>query len=240
MDFDESMSSDELQDIAFQCELKKDYVKAFAYMEKAAGKGDILAQYYLGTYYEKGQGVEKNYAKAAELYERVSECREPLVLADPIMPLTPQCDAEYSLGQFHEKGFLPDSSEEKAAEWYLKAGEDGSEEANLKMAQWYFDGRGVEQNDEMAANYLLSVAHTMLDVEDLSGELFPLCLKMAAKDVSLKSGVFRLLGTLYEKGLGTEPSYEKAKEYYARAGELEEKELEEIGLNGVPLTGFAF
>ncbi len=35
MDFDESMSSDELQDIAFQCELKKDYVKAFAYMEKA-------------------------------------------------------------------------------------------------------------------------------------------------------------------------------------------------------------
>ena len=234
MKFDENMSCDELQALAFKCEFKGDYVNAVMYMKKAADKGDVLSQYYLGRYYENGQGVEKNYERAAELYEQVSACREPLVYFDPTMPLTPQCDVEYSLGQFHEKGFLPNSSEEKAIEWYLKAVDDGSESAELNMAHRYFDGRGVERSEEMAAKLLMRMAQKQYEIDDLSEELFSLCSKLVEKNVSYKSGLLRLMGELYDKGLGTKPCHEKAQEYFSRANELEREKLERLCSKSTP------
>ena len=171
---------DKLQSLSYQCERNEEYEKAFLFMEKAAQKGDVLAQYYLATYYEKGQGVEQNYVKAAELYEKVSGCREPLVFADPFMPLTPQCDVEYILGKFHEKGLLPNSSEEKAREWYLKGVSDGSAAASLEMAQRHFGGRGVEQNDEKAIHYLCKAIYGYLS-SDLYEKALDLCAELLQK-----------------------------------------------------------
>ena len=192
---------DKLQSLSYQFERNVEYEKAFLFMEKAALKGDVLAQYYVATYYEKGQGVAQNYVKAAELYEKVSECREPLVFADPFMPLTPQCDVEYSLGKFHEKGLLPNSSEEKAIEWYLKGVNDGSSAADLEMSKRYFEVRGVEQNDERAIDYLLKAVYGYLS-SDLYKEAFNLCAELLQKETSNRDLLVRIFEELRGKGLG--------------------------------------
>ena len=201
MEINEIDDCDKLQSLSYQFEQNGEYEKAFLFMEKAALKGDALAQYYLATYYEKGQGVEQNYMKAAELYEKVSECREALVFADPFMPLTPQCDVEYILGKFHEKGLLPNSSEKKSIEWYLKGVSDGSAAANLEMAKRYFEGRGVEQNDEKAIHYLFKAVYGYLS-SNLYKEAFNLCAELLQKETSNRDLLVRIFEELRGKGLG--------------------------------------
>ena len=100
IDEKDSLNAYELLESANRYEFCGEYEKAAELMAKAAELGDLVATYYLAQYYEDGKGVNQDYIKAAELYMKVSECREPLIFADPDMPLTPQCDAEYAVGCF--------------------------------------------------------------------------------------------------------------------------------------------
>lgn len=50
-----------------------DYDKALAYFNLAAKLGNAGAQYNLGRMYYNGQGIEKDYVKAAEWYQKVAE-----------------------------------------------------------------------------------------------------------------------------------------------------------------------
>ena len=116
---------------------------SYSYWKKQADQGDILAKFFVGQCYEKGEETEQDYLKAAALYMEVAECKEVLITDDPREPLTPQCDAEYALGTFYERGLLPDSTMEKAVEWYLRAEKNGSVDAACKMAELYMEGRYV-------------------------------------------------------------------------------------------------
>ncbi|MBR6902145.1 MAG: sel1 repeat family protein, partial [Synergistaceae bacterium] len=40
--------------------------------KKAADNGDAIAQYNIGSLYENGLGVKKNYKKAIEWYEKAA------------------------------------------------------------------------------------------------------------------------------------------------------------------------
>jgi TPR repeat protein len=203
-------------ELASQYEFRGEYEKAAEYFAKASEQGDLLSTYYLAQYYEQGKGIKQDYAKAAELYVKVSECREPLVFADSDMPLTPQCEAEYAVGCFYEKGFLPNSSMEKAIEWYLCAAEDGSDEACFKMAQLHFDGIDIAQDYEESARYLYNGYY---DRRSGNKESLSLALNLIGK-TTYETALLEIIGDCYTMGLGVERNDEKAVEYYEKANLL--------------------
>lgn len=54
-------------------DVKKDYIKAFKMFEMAAEKNYASAERALGWMYYKGEGIEKNEGKAAEMFVRAYE-----------------------------------------------------------------------------------------------------------------------------------------------------------------------
>ena len=185
---------------------------SYSHWKKEAEQGDILAKFFLGQCYEKGEEIEQDYLKAAELYMEVAECREELLCDDPREPFAPQCDAEYSLGTFYEKGLLPDSTMEKAIEWYLRAEKDGSDDAACKMAEFYMEGRYVEQDYQKAAASLWAGNFWYR-----SDSFFAVTRKLAdiAEEV-MSADLWGMLAECYEKGIGTEVDHEKAKECHEK------------------------
>lgn len=180
-------------------------------LTEGAQGGDLLAAYYLAQHYEETQ----EYNKAAELYMMVSECREPLIFADPNMPLTPQCEAEYAIGCFYEKELLPNSSMEKAIEWFLKSIDDGGSDACYKMAELHMDGNYVEQDYDKAAHYLYNGYYEF----GRNDSAFELACKLEEK-TSMEYVVWEVLADCYTWGIGVENDFNKADIYYAKLGRL--------------------
>ena len=57
-----------------ECNKSSDIEKRFKnYYEKAADKGNVNAQYYIGKLYYKGKGIEKDYKKAFEYLKKAAE-----------------------------------------------------------------------------------------------------------------------------------------------------------------------
>jgi TPR repeat protein len=54
-----------------------DYEAALREWRPLANKGDAEAQYYLGSMYDRGIGVQQNYAEAAKWYRRAAELGDP-------------------------------------------------------------------------------------------------------------------------------------------------------------------
>jgi TPR repeat protein len=195
-------------------------------LTEGAISGDLLAAYYLAQHYEEGTIVERDYNKAAELYMVVSKCREPLVFADPDMPLTPQCEAEYAVGCMYEKDLLPDSSMEKAMEWFLKSVQDGGSDACYKMAELHLEGRYVAQDYDKAVHYLYNGYYEF----GRNADAFMLASKLEEKTSTGQGVVWEILADCYTYGIGVEKDDTKAAIYCAKCDrlthEVDAKDLE--------------
>ena len=184
---------------------------------KDAELGDVEAKFELGRCYELGRGVLQDYTKAAELYIEVAECenREKFTCSDPDCPgVYPHYEAEYALGCFNEKGLLPDSTMEKAVEWYRRAQNDGSNEADYKLAECYLSGKGVEQNYDMAAENL-TCAHYWSNGHDVRSFTFAKMLDGKTETHQLQ--ICDILAECYLNSVGTDRDEEKALEYQKKA-----------------------
>ena len=92
------------------------YRDAVHWFEKAAAHGLTSALYNLGLCYEKGNGVTRDKAKAAEFYAKAADQGDE--------------DAMFKLGCWHrdgEAGFAPDAKEARA--YLLRAQKAGHKRA---------------------------------------------------------------------------------------------------------------
>jgi TPR repeat protein len=223
----EKMTATELWIYSTELKDKGEFEKSFNCMQKASDMGEMLATYYLATYYEQGIGVEKNLLKAAELYLSVVECREQLVFAGGNESLTPQCDAEFALGCMYESGILPNSSIKTAIDWYIRAINDGvlEIEVYLKMSEFYYNGNGVERDYNESAKYLDWGYNTVCGKDE---RILGLALKLADKDTYYKIQILEIIADCYRQGIGTEIDNEKANEYKEKATVLKVEEDNKI------------
>ena len=90
---------------------------------------DLLKQ---GIAYENGDGVEQDFAHAAELYKQAADLGN--------------AEAMFQIGFLYEKGNGVEQSYSKAKEWYEKAAEHDHATAMLRIGYLYEDGNGVEQS----------------------------------------------------------------------------------------------
>ena len=130
--------------------LPRDSKIAAQWFSKAADQGVVIAQYRLGSLYEKGVGVDRSYERARSLYEKAANAGN--------------ARAMHNLGVlFVENGDgWPDYA--SAAGWFRKAAEYGVRDSQFNLAVLYARGMGVEQN--LVQSYMwFAVAATQGDAE---------------------------------------------------------------------------
>ena len=103
---------------------------------KNAQSGDSEAQYRLGDCYYYGDGVEQDYKKAVEWYEKSAEqgCAK----------------AQNVLGFCYGKGYGVEKNLEKEVEWFIKSAEQGDSIAQSNLGKCYYYGRGIKKDIEKA------------------------------------------------------------------------------------------
>ena len=141
----------------------KDYKKAVELWQPLAEKGDAAAQYYLGTLFAEGKGVERNDATAFMWFERAAK--------------QGNADAQYNVGASYAAGEGVAKSYADAAKWFSRAADQGVVFAQVNLGLLYAAGNGVPQDNIEAFKWLdlafrrlpagasaMDVAHAMQDV----------------------------------------------------------------------------
>lgn len=115
-------------------------------LEQVAAAGNADAQFALANFYETGNGVAQNQAKALELYgsaaaQGIAEAK-PKVLGSynaGIVTLANagDADAQFALANFYETGNGVAQNNETAIKWYGKAAVQGIQEAKPKILVVY-------------------------------------------------------------------------------------------------------
>jgi len=106
--------------------------EAFRWLSRAAQQGQPVAQYRLGTLYERGQGVAANAATAVSWYEKAAAQGNRLAMYNLAVAM-----ANKSLGRQN----MPE-----AARWFSKAAALGLVDAQFNLAVLYERGDGVPQS----------------------------------------------------------------------------------------------
>ena len=109
-----------------------DYKKAFKLYKPLAGQGIAIAQYNLGSMYDKGQGVTRDYAEAIKWYRKAAD--------------QGLAEAQYNLGYMYYQGQGVSKDPAASAKWYGKAAEQGLVQAQFNMGLMYDKGQGVSRD----------------------------------------------------------------------------------------------
>jgi TPR repeat protein len=109
-----------------------DYMTARREFESLAERGDPRGQNGLGVLYIQGWGVERDLAKAVDLFRQAAKHGLRA--------------AENNLGEMYMQGAGVEQDYAEAYKWYLKAAQKGDDEAQNNLGVLYVGGFGVEQD----------------------------------------------------------------------------------------------
>lgn len=175
------------------------YLQSFLLMEREANKGNLLAIYDIATYLKNGVGCvadqelsKERYKEALDgfidLYDQQLNAKEKdknKFLLDYV---------PYSIGKIFDQGLTEEENPEKAIEWYERS---DSPFALYARGRMYYDGRGVDQDYEMALHLYESSTVNEKDIE------MPFVEYEAAK--------------MYRDGIGCDKNDEKSNGYFMDA-----------------------
>ncbi len=114
-------------------------------LKPVAQSGDMKAQYQLGGYYERGEGVASDPAASAFWYKKAAE--------------QGHVPAQFSLGEAYESGLGIKQDFFSASKWYRLAASFGKHrDAQFNLGQMYFKGRGVDHDYGKAIKFYRQAA----------------------------------------------------------------------------------
>jgi TPR repeat protein len=193
----------------------------FESTKAAAEKGDPKAEFDLAKSYDRGTGVETDYAKAAEYASRSAE--------------QGYASAKILLGSYYGRGLGVRKDPQEAVKWYRKAAEQGNPLAQYAMGGFYSSGRGVAKDTDEAIRWWRKAAdQNSADAEAALGEFYFLPSNDRANHLNYQEAAKWLrkaadqgqvaamnnLGLLYEQGLGlARPDPQGAAKWYRAAAE---------------------
>ena len=117
----------------------REYTKAVSLFRPLAEADNDDAQWYMGTFYRKGQGVEKSYEKALYWYGRSARNGD--------------ADSQYELAKLYYYGDGTPKDHKAAFEWYLKAAEQGHKKAAYDVGYAYKKADGVKKSYKKALKW---------------------------------------------------------------------------------------
>ncbi|NQU56821.1 MAG: SEL1-like repeat protein [Rhodospirillales bacterium] len=110
--------------------IPKDPNKEANHLLAAAKKGDIGAQVMIGHFYEDGQGVKQDFAKALKWYRKAAAER-----SNDMMVRMSASMAQAGLGRMYEQGKGVTKDLREAVKWYRKAAEVGHVDGKAGLAR---------------------------------------------------------------------------------------------------------
>jgi len=116
-----------------------DYAKARGIWQAMAEKGDIHAQYSVGRLYEKGRGVDRDFATAIKWYRQAAE--------------KGHADSQYRLAVGYGYGLGVKKDETLGVMWLRKAAANGQKRAQKSLGKAYEDGLFGLPRDPAQAKY---------------------------------------------------------------------------------------
>lgn len=117
--------------------------------EERCNQGFSRACFQLAVKYEDGEGIQKDFQKAFQFYQKAAE--QGLALA------------QYNLALKFYKGQGIGQSFEKAADWFMKAAKNGVADAQHNLGVMYVKGTGVKKD--------IVKAHMWFDVLAGNGDI---------------------------------------------------------------------
>jgi TPR repeat protein len=197
---------------------------------KQHGSGDdviiVMEQFRLANSYYTGEGAEKDYEKAAELYMSLGEQGHP--------------EAQFILGVMYREGQGVNKDNNVAFRCFWKSAEQGYAKAQFGVGVMYYEGQGVLQDSEAAvrwfkkaaaqgdvnAEYGLGYLYLEGDVtEESQEEAFKWLNKAANKG---HAEAQHALGNLYYGGNGIRRNANQAVMWYRKAAEQGKRESQRI------------
>ena len=140
---------------------KELYSRAFDAVQTLADAGNLRAQKLLGDFYFDGLGsVERDYAKAMELYTRAGEAG--------------YAPAQARVGYMYQNALGVPADYDLAMEWNSRAAEQGNPQGQEQIGDLYREGLGVTQSLDEASRWYAKAkdggserAAAMLDETDI-------------------------------------------------------------------------
>ncbi len=123
-----------------------DYDKARRIWQPLAEKGDVRAQRGMGKMYEKGRGVDRDFAAALKWYRPAAEKGD--------------AESQYRLAVGYAYGMGIKKDEATAAIWLQKAAANGQKRAQKSLAKAYEDGLFGLPRDPAQAKYWYDKANS--------------------------------------------------------------------------------
>lgn len=115
---------------------RQDFRAGVAALRAAAHDGDARAQNHLGTLFEDGVIVARDFGRALFWYRKSAEGGNP--------------EGQFNLGRMYRGGLGIERDESRAAHWYRAAAGQGVAAAQFFLGLMYEAGRGVERDPEKA------------------------------------------------------------------------------------------
>lgn len=119
--------------------LANDYVAAAKPFFKAAEMGHVLAQLQIGSQYEFGEGLPKNYGEAVKWYAKAADQGNAV--------------SQKNLGQMYEDGTGVTENWLEAAKWYRKSADQNYDKGQNALGRAYQFGIGVPQSRREAIEW---------------------------------------------------------------------------------------
>ena len=112
---------------------------AFKWYMRAARQDYATAQFNVGLFYERGDGVKQDDKKAFKWYLKAAENGD--------------VDAQYKVAEAYDNGRSVKQNDEQAYNWYLKAAENGHATAMHNLACCFMNGQWVERDLDLAKEW---------------------------------------------------------------------------------------
>lgn len=177
--------------------IKDNFEKRFKMMYQEYKKGNVLAAYDLGEYYQYGKGCEIDKEKSTFYYKEAFNGFVKLKESIEDEKIGKEAYLDYRIAKHFNRGLGVEQDQEEAAKYFFLAADKGNGYAQYSLANMYKNGVGVEQDYEEALMFF------ELSDRTLKAKSMPFCTYQIAN--------------LYEKGLGTERDELKAKILYEKA-----------------------
>ncbi len=197
----------------------ENYTEAWPLLYEVAQKGNARAQFYVGRMYDRGFGVNQDYAKALEWYRKSAEQGD--------------ASAQNNLGSMYDHGDGVEENDYEAVKWYRKSAEQGTALAQKNLGYMYANGEGLEQSYEQAAFYFEKAAEQGdsdaeywmgymnrygLGMEQHFGEALKWLRLSADKGNDYAKAE---IGHIYYYGDGVEQDYAEALKWYRQAADAD-------------------
>jgi uncharacterized protein len=154
---------------------KGDYSKALKYFRRESDEGSPVADWYLGSMFRLGLGVEKDQAIAHSYYERVVSAYQPDELRGRRLQIF--VDSELRLADYMREGIVsagmePDPA--RAAKAYLRiASTYGHPGAHYALGVMSLRGEGMKKNEQQGMKWLTAAAKKRLpEAQAFLGDLY--------------------------------------------------------------------